>query len=85
MSAVVPVEMAEHDLKNLLERLGLGETVTLINSEGAPLAIFVSLKPMQQVTSASDWDARWDALARRVSQVWKSEKSALDVLAEMRR
>ena len=86
MSIAVPVETVEHNLENLLGRLHLGETLTLIGSEGNPLAILVSLKPTpSRVETAPDWEARWDALAHRVSQAWRSEKSATEVLAEMRR
>jgi antitoxin (DNA-binding transcriptional repressor) of toxin-antitoxin stability system len=82
----VPVETAERDLQHLLERLHLGETITLVSSEGMPLAVVVSLKPAPaEVEPASDWEARWDALAQKVSQAWKSDKSAVEILMEMRR
>jgi len=82
----VPVETAERDLKDLLEQLHLGETITLVSSEGTPLALVVSLKPLPvEVEPASDWEARWDALTQRVSQAWKSDKSAVEILTEMRR
>jgi hypothetical protein len=36
----------------------------------------VSLKPVLRETETEvDWEARWDALARRVSDAWQSEKS----------
>jgi hypothetical protein len=58
----------------------------LVNSEGAPLAVVVSLKPEPaEVESASDWWDRWDALTRKISQGWKSDKSAVEILTEMRR
>ena len=86
MPKPVPIERAERDLRRLLEELNLGETVTLIGSEGVPRALLVSLKPVSHETEAeADWEARWDALARRVSQAWKSEKSAVELLTEMRR
>jgi hypothetical protein len=85
-SITLPVEAAERDLRHLLERLHLGETITLVNSEGTPLAVVVSLKPAHvKVEPASDWEARWDALAEEVGRAWKSEKSAVEILSEMRR
>ncbi len=82
----VPIETAERELKHLLERLQLGETITLVSSEGTPLAVMVSLKPRPvEVESATDWEARWDALAQKVSQAWTSDKSAVETLVEMRR
>ena len=85
-SMAMPVETAKRDLKQLLERLHLGETITLVGSEGVPVAVIVSLKPAPvEVESASDWEARWDALAEEVGRAWKGEKSAVEVLSEMRR
>ena len=86
MPMTVPIETAERDLQHLLERLHLGETITLVNSEGTPLVIVVSLKPAPvEVEPISDWEARWDALAEEVGRAWKSEKSAIETLSEMRR
>jgi len=86
MPITLPIETAERDLRRLLEELTLGETVTLIGSEGMPRALLVSLKPVLRETEAeADWEARWDALARQVSDAWQSEKSAVELLSEMRR
>ncbi|MBL7201080.1 MAG: hypothetical protein ISS56_13155 [Anaerolineae bacterium] len=86
MSAIVPIESAERELRSLLERLQQGETVVLIGPDGVPEALLVSLRPVAtKAQSLSDWEARWDALTHKVSQAWKSDKSALEVLAEMRR
>jgi antitoxin (DNA-binding transcriptional repressor) of toxin-antitoxin stability system len=86
MSVTVPIETAERDLRGLLERLQLGETITLVGATGAPEALLISLKSAPtKPQSLSDWAARWDALAHKVSQAWKSEKSAVETLAEMRR
>ena len=86
ISMAVPVETVERDLKHLLERLRLGEAVTIVGSEGTPVAVLVSLKPAPESTElASDWEARWDALAHKVSQAWKSDESAVGTLTEMRR
>jgi hypothetical protein len=86
MPVIVPIETAARDLKRLLEQLQLGETVTLVGSEGVPEALLVSLKPAPaELQSLSDWETRWDALTHKVSQAWKSEKSAVEILAEMRR
>jgi hypothetical protein len=87
MSMNVPVETVVHDLKHLLEQLHLGETITLVGAEGVPLAVIVSLQPPApaETEPTSDWEARWDALAQKVSRAWKSEKGAVEILAEMRR
>jgi len=86
MSTPISVEAAERDLRGLLERLPLGETVTLFDPEGTPLAILVSLKS-KPVTHqpASDWQAQWESLAKEVSSAWNAEQSAIETLAEMRR
>lgn len=86
MSIIVPIETAEQGLQSLLEQLRLGETVTLVSSEGAPEALLVSLKSTAtRLQPMSDWDTRWDGLAQRVSQAWRGNKSAVEILAEMRR
>jgi len=86
MPVTVPIETAARDLHSLLDQLQLGETITVVGAEGIPEALLVSLKtaPTQPV-SVSDWEAQWDALAREIDQAWKSDKSALETLAEMRR
>jgi hypothetical protein len=79
----MPVETAARDLKQLLEQLRIGETITLVNPDGTPLAVMVSLKSTPvEVEPIPDWGARWDALTRKVSQAWKSDRSAVDVLTE---
>ena len=86
MSITVPIETAERGLRSLLEQLRLGETATLVSSEGAPEALLISLKSRtSRLQPVSDWDTRWDAMAQKVSQAWRGEKSAVEVLAEMRR
>ena len=60
-------ERAEQDLRGVIAQLSKGETVTLIGTEGVPIALLVSLKltPRENHKKA-DWDARWDALARQL-------------------
>jgi hypothetical protein len=86
MPITLPIETAERDLRRLLEELNLGETVTLVGSEGVPQALLVSLKPASRESEEeADWDARWDALARQVTDAWRSERSAVELLSELRR
>lgn len=44
MATQVLMESAERDLKGLLARLSLGESVTLADNDGKPLALLVSLR-----------------------------------------
>lgn len=86
ISRTMPIEAAERNLRELLQQLHLGETITLTGLEGAPLAVMVSLKPAPVETiSDLDWRARWDELAQKISRAWKSDKGAVETLAEMRR
>ena len=87
MNSAMPVEQIKHNLDSLLQGMRSGETVTVLGSEGEPLAVFVSLNPSTppQAQSEDDWEAEWDELARRISQAWKSEKGAVETLLEMRR
>jgi len=87
-SIAVPIETAERVLKHLLEELHLGETITLVSSEGEPLAVVVSLKPTTpraESLAASDWEVQWKALAEEIGRAWKNDKSAAEVVSEMRR
>ena len=69
------------------EGLPLGESITLIGPEGRPVALLVSLKSKknESIKQTWDWEARIDTLAQKVSQAWKGEKTAVEVLSEMRR
>jgi len=80
------IEVAQKDLKRLLDELEPGETATSVGPEGAPQAVLVSLKARaEKPRTITAWEKRWDALAEKVSQAWKSDKSAVEVLTEMRR
>jgi antitoxin (DNA-binding transcriptional repressor) of toxin-antitoxin stability system len=86
MSEAMPIKNAECNLEELLKGLSFGESITLTGPEGGPVALLVSLKPGRIVPRSDiDWDARMDDLARKVSCAWKGEKSAVDILSEMRR
>ena len=85
MTIAVPIETAKQNLENLLERLRLGETITVVSSKGTPLAVMVSLKADAEVEPTADWEAQWGELAEEVGRAWKGEKSAVEILSEMRR
>lgn len=85
-SMVMPVETAKQNLKQLLDELNLGETLTLLGSEGVPLAVVVSLKPAHPgAKPIEDWQVQWEDLAEEIGRAWKGDKSAVEVIAEMRR
>jgi hypothetical protein len=86
MTIRVPIETAERDLRSLLEELGLGETATLVDSGGKPEALLISLRSVErEAESESDWEDRWDELARKVDRAWQSNKGVVETLTEMRR
>lgn len=84
MIQTVPVETAKKELDALLQRLALGDTVTLTSTDGRPVAVLVSLESTSAI-STSNWQDRWDALTEKVSRAWTSDKSAIETLREMRR
>jgi hypothetical protein len=49
------------------------------------MAVLVPLRSSENAGEETDWDAEWQALAHEIDSAWKSEKSALEILAEMRR
>ena len=86
MRTQMSVEAAARDLPGLLSRMHAGQTVKLLDTAGEPLAAIVSLrKRRRKVLSTEEWDARWDALARRVGAAWQGDKTAVETLSEMRR
>ena len=86
MPTQVLMETAERDLKGLLAQLSLGETVTLADNDGKPLALLVSLQEVAAKQQAvADWREQMEDLAKKVSAAWNSDKSAVETIAEMRR
>jgi len=49
------------------------------------MAVLVPLRSSEDALKEIDWDAEWQALAHEIDSAWKSKKSALQILAEMRR
>jgi dihydrodipicolinate synthase/N-acetylneuraminate lyase len=63
-----------------------GKYHQLIARQPVVLQIKANLEPVsREPQEEADREARWDAQARRVSQAWQSEKSAVEILTEMRR
>lgn len=85
MSVEVSVDSAKKNLEDILAKLPPGETATLIGPEGKPMAVLVPLRSSEGTTKEVDWDSEWQALAREIDSAWKSKKSALEILTEMRR
>ncbi len=85
-SQTVSVETVERNPRYWLEQLLAGQTLTLVNSEGVPIAMMISLHlPASDAEATLAWEDRWDALAQKVSQAWKSEEGAVEIVAKMRR
>jgi len=85
MSVEVSVAAAKKNLEEILSKLLPGETATLISPEGKPMAVLVPLKSSEDAAKVLDWDAEWETLAHEIDLDWKSKKSALEILTEMRR
>lgn len=86
MATEISVDALGPELKDMLNRLPAGESVTVVGADGKPVAMLYTVKPRSEPEmSDEEFFARWEELARRVSKAWKSDKSALEILAEMRR
>ena len=86
MSTMVLTDNVTSNLTELVKQLRLGETITLVDTAGQPLAILVGVSSAPtQPLSMSDWRARWETLAQRVGQAWQTDQSVVETLAEMRR
>ena len=85
MATEISIDALGPELKDLLERLPSGEPITLIGADGKPVARLTSLRPEPEPPmSDEEWFAKWDALAQRIDKAWKSEKSAAEIVSEMR-
>jgi prevent-host-death family protein len=86
MATEISIDALGPELKGLLERSPSGEPITVLGKDGKPVARLTPLRPEPEPPmSDEEWFAKWDALAERIDKAWKSDKTALEVLAEMRR
>jgi len=95
MSQIVYLDTAMESLKELLESLPFGETLTIVSADGSPLGILVSLntelgieapqEPDIDVPQEETWESRWSDFASEVERAWKDDTSAKEILSEMRR
>ncbi|NQT53871.1 hypothetical protein HQ576_17580 [bacterium] len=86
MGENVSLKQAGRELKDLVEHLRPGESVRLCDANGEAVALLVSVRSeTSEGTACSSWWARWDELAERIGRNWKSEKSAVEIVSEMRR
>ena len=68
-----------------MRKLAPGETVTLVEADGKPLAVLVSIGSAVVPQPIPDWSQRWREMAAKIGQAWKTEKSGLEILAQTRR
>lgn len=86
MSELMLPENSLRDLKMAVAQMALGETVTLADDDGQPLALLVALQTKAPSTQTiAEWRARAEALAKNIATAWNSEQTAVETLAEMRR
>jgi antitoxin (DNA-binding transcriptional repressor) of toxin-antitoxin stability system len=85
MRTTITLDEAAQQLRTLLRQLSLGDTVTLTEANGAPIAVLIGLSPTASSPPVSDWSQRWRRLAAQIDRAWQTEQSALQILTEMRR
>jgi hypothetical protein len=87
MIAQLPTnELTSDRLIQLIEQLHLGESVTLVDTSGRPRAVIVGVSSStEENKSELNWIASWEELAQKIGEAWQSDKSALEILTEMRR
>lgn len=86
MATEINLEDAGPLLKEAVERLQPGEKVNLVGRDGRRVAVVVTVCPKhEKALSIAEWLAEWDSLTQEISKAWKSEKGAVELIAEMRR
>jgi len=74
------------ELKQLIEILPEGETIEVLGDTGEEVAVLLTVKRgSEKPLSPEEWLAELDALAEEIGRAWKSDKSAVELVSEMRR
>lgn len=90
---IVPMKELPAHLVELIHGLNAGESLTFVSELGEPEAVLVAIDSEQESLQTNqhiepirdEWFADWDRMARAIAKDWKINKSAVDVLSEMRR
>ena len=84
MPSTLPLDVAGRNLKGRIEQLQQGESITLLDADGQPLALLVSLKTAAR-EPVKDWAVAMKALAEEIDAAWQGKASAIETLSAMRR
>ncbi len=81
-----PVPVVASNIPQRLEKLDDGDAVPIFGIDGYIHATLISLQPAKKETlSTEEWIAKLDEINERFRNVPQSEKSAVELLSEMRR
>lgn len=89
--ATVPLKKLPPDLIEILDKLIEGEPLTFVDESGKAKVKLVTVvseqaEPLSKFQPIHDeWFEDWDRMAREISKAWKVDKSAVEILSEMRR
>ncbi len=68
----------EHQLRKMLERLGLKDGVLVMDmTDGAPLPSLSELRPEQEGAPSDEWEARFGPRAREFHMIWNTVRAWL--------
>ena len=91
----MPVRTLPPKMIELLKQLHVGETVRFVSETGETEAVLVSVRSLaksqpfeqdQSVLLEKDaWLEDWQDMAQRIAADWIGDKSAVEVISEMRR
>lgn len=86
MTLALPIEKAKKELDELVQQMHQGDTLTLINSQGEPVAVLISVKfSAPGAVLPHEREKQWKALAKEVGKAWKGLRGAVETLTGMRR
>lgn len=91
----MPVRTLPPTMIELLKQLPAGETVRFVSESGATEAILVSIRGSMESQSLLEdqsilleqdtWLQDWQDMAQRIAADWKSDKTAVEIVSELRR
>lgn len=80
---VLPARVLGHDAAHVRYVLEARGEALILRQREAPTA--KPKKPRKKALTPDQWKAEWEAWSEKVTETWQSDKSATEIVVEMRR